>query len=632
MSSKEEKQKENKETSRRKFLKDAGIFAGGMAGSLGIADIASAASLSKEKARETQIPGKTVAVSEPVYEVYDTDILILGGGFAAVSAAIEAFGQGANLLMVDKGPFGFSGGFGMNWDNYVASIKDGDLAYRFNFWYSEGLGNQKAMSAVYNHKPNNRMLLDIANRGTTAFSRTKEGKLITIPMMPGVDVVEHGFSRHESDEVKRYAINVIDRTMITNLFIQDRRCVGAMGIYLPTGTLRVFRAKATIAAAGPCTWHYGWISVSPVTVGSPDNTGDLDAIALRHGAGLTDCEFMANDLIGIYPEGLAGSYNGSIGADDIDWSYICDKNGDYWMKHYTREEMNRGLFAREIAKKILEGKGGPNGGVYVDCRSDAHIAGLRDTYRRNVKPYKELFGIDVRKELFEVALEWYESNAHPIVDENLLTDIPGLFCPLGGGVRGARTAGLDVNMSAGSLSAVKAVEYAKSMQINKIDWQPVIKEFIRIHEILNRKVNEPIRPHVVRHAIQRASYKALGPIRDGASLELSIKELVRIRKEDLPRMIVSAKTKTFNTEWKEAIENYNMIDIVEAMCRAALMRTETRGQHYRSDFDKRDNENWLCNISVKLVNGNMHLEKKPIVCMDYTPEQVKKFIDNKFAL
>ncbi|MBU1053683.1 MAG: hypothetical protein KKC46_07625 [Proteobacteria bacterium] len=75
-----------------------------------------------------------------------------------------------------------------------------------------------------------------------------------------------------------------------------------------------------------------------------------------------------------------------------------------------------------------------------------------------------------------------------------------------------------------------------------------------------------------------------------------------------------------------------MIDMVEAMCRAALMRTETRGQHYRSDYSKRDNDNWLCNITVKLVNGKMYLEKKPIVCLDYSPEQIKKFIDNKFTL
>ncbi|MBU3949613.1 MAG: FAD-binding protein [Proteobacteria bacterium] len=624
--------KENKETSRRKFLKDAGLLAGGIAGSMGMVNLAGAASGSKDTATEIQAQGKTVAVPEPVYEVYDTDILILGGGFAAVSAAMEAFGQGVNLLMVDKGPFGFSGGVGMNWDNYVASTVDGDKAYRFNFWYSEGLANQKAMSAIYNHKIDNQLLIEMANRGTTAFSRTKEGKLITIPMIPGADVVEHGFSRHESDELKRYAINVVENTMITELFIQDGRCIGAMGIYLPTGTFRVFRARATIAAAGPCTWHYGWLSVGPVSVGSPDNTGDIDAIALRHGAGLTDCEFMANDLISMYPEGLAGSYNGGIGADDVDYTYICDKNGDFWMKNIPREEMNRGLFSREVAKKILEGKGGPHGGVYIDCRSDAKIAGLRDLYKRNIKPYKDLFGFDFKKDLLEVAPEWYESNGHPVVDENLATEIPGLFCPLGGGTRGARTGSIDVSKCAGSLSGLKAVEYADKMKINRIDWQPVNKEFIRIHEILNRKVNKPIRPHVVRHAIQKASFNALGPIRDKASLESSIKELVRIRKEDLPKMIVSAKTKIFNTEWKEAIENYNMIDMVEAMCRAALMRTETRGPHYRADFEKRDNENWLCNITVKLVNGKMQLEKKPIVCLDYTPEQVKIFIDNKFSL
>lgn len=631
MATKEKKEKENNQASRREFLKNAGLFAGGMAGSMGMANLAGAATASKDTPKEIQIPGQPVKVPEPVYEVYNTDILILGGGFAAVSSAMEAFGQGANLMMVDKGPFGYSGGFGMNWDNYITSITDGDMAYKFNFWYSEGLCNQKALKAVFNHMPNHRIMVDIANRGTTAFARTKTGKLFKIPM-PGQEMVEHGFSRHESDEIKRQGINVADRTMITNLFIQDGRCIGAMGIYLPTGAFRVFRAKATILATGPCTWHYGWISVSPISLGSPDNTGDLDAVALRNGARITDCEFFANDLISIYPEGLAASYNGGIGADDINYAYICDKNGDFWMKDIPKAEMNRGLFAREVAKKILEGKGSPNGGVYIDCRSNKILDELRDTYKRNVKPYKELFGIDVQKDLLEVAVEWYESNAHPIIDENLATDIPGLFCPVGGGLRGAKSGGIALNMSAASLAAIKAVKYAEDNKINSIDWQPVYNEFTRVYEILGRKVKNPIRPHVIRHALQKAAYKGLGPIRDAASLESSIKEIERIKKEDLPKMVVSAKTKTFNTEWKEAIENYNMIDLVECMCRAALMRTETRGQHYRSDFSKRDNENWLCNITVKQANGNLQLEKKPIVCLDYSPDQVKKFIDNKFAL
>ncbi|MBA3036865.1 MAG: FAD-binding protein [Desulfobacterium sp.] len=628
MATKEEK--ENTGVSRREFLKNAKLLAGSVAGGMAIANLAAAGTPGDEnKAKEIQIQGSTVKVPEPVYEVYNTDILVLGGGFIAVSAALEAFGQGANLMMVDKGPFGYSGGFGMNWDNYITSITDGEMAYKFNFWYSEGLCNQKALKAVFTHMPNHRIMVDIANRGSSAFARTKTGDLFKIPM-PGQEMVEHGFSRHESDEVKRQGINVVDRTMITNLFMQDGRCIGAMGIHLPTGAFRVFRAKATILATGPCTWHYGWISVSPISLGSPDNTGDLDAVALRNGARITGCEFFANDLISIYPEGLAASYNGGIGADDINYAYICDKNGDFWMKDIPKSEMNRGLFAREVAKKILDGKGSPNGGVYVDCRSDAILDGLRDTYKRNVKPYKDLFGIDVQKDMLEVAVEWYESNAHPIIDENLATDIPGLYCPAGGGLRGAKSGGISLNMSAASLAAINAVKFTEKNKINKISWQPVYDEFTRLYEILGRKVKNPIRPHTVRHSIQKASYKALGPIRNAAGLESSIKELVRIRREDLPRMVVSTKTKVFNTEWKEAIENYNMIDLVESMCRAALMRTETRGQHYRSDFDKRDNENWLCNITVKLVNGKMQLEKDPIVCLDYTPDQVKKLIDNKF--
>ncbi|MBU1056649.1 MAG: hypothetical protein KKC46_22880 [Proteobacteria bacterium] len=63
-----------------------------------------------DKAKEIQISGNTFAVPEPVYEVYDTDVLILGGGFAAISAAMETFAQGTDSMIADKDPFGFSGG------------------------------------------------------------------------------------------------------------------------------------------------------------------------------------------------------------------------------------------------------------------------------------------------------------------------------------------------------------------------------------------------------------------------------------------------------------------------------------------------------------------------------------------
>ena len=60
------------------------------------------------------------------------------------------------------------------------------------------------------------------------------------------------------------------------------------------------------------------------------------------------------------------------------------------------------------------------------------------------------------------------------------------------------------------------------------------------------------------------------------------------------------------------LELRNMLFISEAVCRAALMRTETRGAHYRSDYPEEDNDNWLKNILVRKKGAGMSLETAPV--------------------
>ena len=76
--------------------------------------------------------------------------------------------------------------------------------------------------------------------------------------------------------------------------------------------------------------------------------------------------------------------------------------------------------------------------------------------------------------------------------------------------------------------------------------------------------------------------------RKGEDLEKGIKELENMRKEMLPRVWSSAKTRKFNLEWMEALEVRNMFDIAEMAMRSALMRTESRGLHERADFPNED--------------------------------------------
>ena len=75
-------------------------------------------------------------------------------------------------------------------------------------------------------------------------------------------------------------------------------------------------------------------------------------------------------------------------------------------------------------------------------------------------------------------------------------------------------------------------------------------------------------------------------------------------------------TLTYNTDWKAAIEAYNMLDIAEASSKAALMREESRGHSYRPEFPQEDPANWTCNIVARNVNGEMKLETVPVVELD----------------
>ena len=59
-----------------------------------------------------------------------------------------------------------------------------------------------------------------------------------------------------------------------------------------------------------------------------------------------------------------------------------------------------------------------------------------------------------------------------------------------------------------------------------------------------------------------------------------------------------------------AMEQRNLLDVAEVIIRAATLRTESRGTHYRSDFPDRNDDDWLTNIFVTRQGGRLQLDKK----------------------
>ena len=165
----EKEEKDKKQISRRNLLKGAGLVAGGVALSTTLPPLATEAFAK---------PTSRTSVGEPTFEVYDTDVLVIGSGLAGINAALTSFAEGANVLIADKGPFKASGGAGMNWGVIVRFlINNPQITYDFAINASYGMVNQKLCRAIVNNWMDIKMDQMLVNRGMTAFFRNPDGTM-----------------------------------------------------------------------------------------------------------------------------------------------------------------------------------------------------------------------------------------------------------------------------------------------------------------------------------------------------------------------------------------------------------------------------------------------------------------------
>jgi succinate dehydrogenase / fumarate reductase flavoprotein subunit len=81
----------------------------------------------------------------------------------------------------------------------------------------------------------------------------------------------------------------------------------------------------------------------------------------------------------------------------------------------------------------------------------------------------------------------------------------------------------------------------------------------------------------------------------------------------------------YNNGWHTAMDLANMLDVSEAITRAALLRKESRGAQFREDFPGKDAEWGKHNIVVSRgADGQMQVEKRPLQPL---PAELKQIIE-----
>jgi succinate dehydrogenase / fumarate reductase flavoprotein subunit len=604
--------------SRRDFLKGAGTVLGATAITTSIAAMTGCSS-------GGETPGSTdggSAAATTDFDLYETDVLVIGTGCSGVYAALEAYTSNVRVLMVDKGPFGSSGTAGSNLDlaqlYYTEKTPANCHLAPYNgssLSWADELINQKVSlkgEEFQTAKLESWNIPMIATRlGNTSLTRNPDGTLHDLFEGEGAALSMYGFDgyflRHMLDYVASLDLPVVDNTMITELFISDGVCTGAIGFHVPTGRYRVFRSKSTVICTNGCAQVYGHFRMSARGGAMPDNTGDVDAAAFRHGCQLINSEFLLTDLANTIPETFAGSTAVGLGADSSMQKMVCDKNGDFFLAE--AESAGYLPLGRRVIDKVLEGKGGEHGGVFLDLTDPDMPHLTRKVYQRDIPFWKEVFGIDVLEPGMKVplAIQCLDTNAKTVVDEYMMTEIPGLFSARGVG----NMTTIYTSHIFGAYAGNQAASYAQSYQAQELDWSCVEAEITRIEGLLSREGT--LRQNTVRESIQDAVYAAISLGCDAEGLNKAIAELERIKSEDLPKMYVSDKSRCCNFDLKHAIETYNILDIAEAIIHSSLVREESRGFFYRTDFPDTDNDNWLVNTLCRLTDGKVEVTTRPVV-------------------
>lgn len=417
----------------------------------------------------------------------------------------------------------------------------------------------------------------------------------------------------------RSSVRVLENTMVLEMLHDTDGVMGAIAIHLPTGRILLLRSRSIILATG------GAMRVFPLTTAPEELTGDGLAMALRCGVALQDMEFpMFLPYCFITPPAL----NGVIFSYDVSVLLAVralNRFGDRYMAKWDpgrMERSTRDINSVAAAMEIRSGRGSKKGGTYLSMRHlPSNLVDFStEWFPGNLKRWRAA-GFDLRDHFpnfndvaWEVAPASHFWNGGVKIDDCCRTGVPGLFAAGEGtaGIHGAnRLAGNALTMTQvwGRRAGVYAARYAKE---NKIRKPPAacIKEAVRRVDRLKVETSGPS-PMEMRNEIRRVAGDLVGIVREEASLLQALQAIISLR-GDLPHQHIVNQDSRFNREWTEALQNENLLDVIEAVVRSSLVRKESRGAMYREDYPATDDDRWLCNLVVKRQGEEWDIQEKPV--------------------
>lgn len=384
-----------------------------------------------------------------------------------------------------------------------------------------------------------------------------------------------------ADQVESLRIPIHEHQYVSQLLVDRGQCFGAFAFNLQTGERTVYLADSVVLAAGGHTRLWRRSSSR-----RDENTGDGMYLALKAGAALADME-----LVQFHPTGMVApeSIAGTLVTEAVrgEGGRLFNAEGERFMEKYDAERMElstRDRIALANYIEIAEGRGGPNGGVFLDIShqdKDFIIEKIPRMYRQ----FLEHQLLDISKEPMEVAPTAHYSMGGVVVDpDDHATSVTGLYAAgeVTSRMHGANRLGgnsLVETVVFGRIAGEAAAHYSQNLSGQHRN-QSVIKAAHEDLDQLTKPGTEMARP--LQRALRNVMWLHCGVVRDEQSMRTGLDELYQIRAAAAD-LDVRPSSEGYQ-DLALALDLRASLISAEATLISAIERKETRGAHNRRDY------------------------------------------------
>ena len=547
-----------------------------------------------------------------------SNVLVIGSGAAGLRAAIAAHGAGTEVMVVgkrqrrDAHTVLASGGI-----NAALGTRDPEDSWQQHFadTLREGyyLSDPRVVEIMTREAPD--AVRELAEWGCP-FTLTPDGRLdqrffgahkYRRSCYAG-DYTGRAVLHSLIDRVDRLGIPIVDNCYVSRLLVMDGSCFGAMAFDLMTGERTVFEADAVVLATGGHTRMWRRSSSR-----RDENNGDGMYMALRAGARLADMEMVQFHPTGmVAPEEVAGTL--VTEAVRGEGGRLYNSVGERFMARYDPERMElstRDRVALANYTEIVEGRGGPNGGVFLDIshRGKDHIL---EKLPRMYRQFLEYQMLDISSQPMEVApTAHYSMGGVAVEPETHWTGVEGLFAAgeVTAGLHGANRLGgnsLGETLVFGRRAGAAAAELSLARE-SQLRSKPAVDE---ANEELDRPIHRGdqfARP--LQRALRNVMWECCGVVRSEETLREGLSRVAEIGAlvDDVD---VSPSAEGY-ADLAQALDLGGSVVVGLATISSALERRETRGAHHRLDYPDLD-PNLLVNFNASLQDASVRIDSAPV--------------------